>query len=147
MFSLGSPDWCWKTKFQAKIMNVFGVVFMVRQKGKILYCYFITTNIFLKILKIVKVLKVLGGKNQAPAYSVSDKGPHDSLKPKWCFNPIPWILLVGITHHKPLPQNMCHTNGWPQQKSSQHSRERKIVGSQLWKVNFMKESPHCKLFS
>ncbi len=56
-------------------------------------------------------------KNQAPAYSVSDKGQHDWLKPKWCFNPIPWILLVGITHHKPLPQDMCHTHGWAQQKS------------------------------
>ncbi len=42
-------------------------------------------------------------KNQTPAYSVSDKGPHDRLKPKWCFNLILWILLVGITHHKPLP--------------------------------------------
>ncbi len=35
--------------------------------------------------------------------TVSDKGPYDRLKPKWCFNPITWILLVGITHHKPLP--------------------------------------------
>ncbi len=22
--------------------------------------------------------------------------------------------IVGITHHKPLPKNMCHTHGWPQ---------------------------------
>ncbi len=30
-------------------------------------------------------------------------------------NPILWILIVGTTHHKPLPKNMCHTHGWPQQ--------------------------------
>ncbi len=24
--------------------------------------------------------------NQAPAYSVSDKGPHDRLRPEWCLN-------------------------------------------------------------
>ena len=24
--------------------------------------------------------------------------------PLWCFNPIEWILIVGITHHKPLPK-------------------------------------------
>ncbi len=39
--------------------------------------------------------------------TVSDKGPHDRLKPQWCFNPILWMLLVGTTHHKPLPKIMC----------------------------------------
>ena len=28
----------------------------------------------------------------------------------------PWILLGGMSHHKPLPQNKCHTHSWPQQK-------------------------------
>ncbi len=28
------------------------------------------------------------GESQAPAYSVSNKGPYDRLKPQWCFNAI-----------------------------------------------------------
>ncbi len=33
------------------------------------------------------------------------------------FQQDPWILLGGIAHHKPTPQNMCHTHSWPQQFS------------------------------
>ena len=51
------------------------------------------------------------GKNQAPAYSVSDKRSTETLMVFQCD---PWILLCGITHHKPTPQNMCHTHSWPQ---------------------------------
>ncbi len=36
----------------------------------------------------------------------------------WSISEYPWILLGGITHHKPWPQNMCHTHSWPQQYSS-----------------------------
>ncbi len=26
-----------------------------------------------------------------------------------------FFKIVGITHHKPFPKNMCHTHGWPEQ--------------------------------
>ncbi len=32
----------------------------------------------------------------------------------WHHLPYHFPLIVGITHHKPLPKNMCHTHGWPQ---------------------------------
>ncbi len=35
-----------------------------------------------------------------------------------------------INHHKPLPQNMCHTHSWPQQKDSQYDVLINILASE-----------------
>ncbi len=37
-----------------------------------------------------------------------------SIETQAVFQCDPWILLGGITHHKPTPQNMCHTHSWLQ---------------------------------
>ncbi len=37
-----------------------------------------------------------------------------SIETQTVFQYDPWILLGGITHDKPTPQNMCHTHNWPQ---------------------------------
>ncbi len=41
-------------------------------------------------------------------------------------SPIGKQAVVGTTHYKPLPKNMCHTHGWPQHMS--------------WKVIMLKET-------
>ena len=51
-------------------------------------------------------------------WSVSDKGPHDRLKPLsvMVFQPDP---VDFNSWHKPsqaFTKNMCHTHGWPQQE-------------------------------
>ena len=52
-----------------------------------------------------------GSTHRAPRISIILQG-----KVGWtCIMP----LIVGTTHHKPLPKNMCYTHGWPQHTSLQ----------------------------
>ncbi len=55
-------------------------------------------------------------RDQAPAYSVSDKGTSLRLKPLWCLN---LTFNVNSLHNpsQAFSENMCHTHGWPQQKA------------------------------
>ncbi len=45
-----------------------------------------------------------GGKSQAPACSLSDKGLSLRLKLLWCFNQNQWTFAVRMTHHKSFPK-------------------------------------------
>ncbi len=49
-------------------------------------------------------------KSQAPAYSVSDKGLHDQLKPLMVFQPKPVDFNSRHNPSQAFPENMCHTH-------------------------------------